>query len=72
VSDRSVGEMVDRLQHSLRKLLLWAEAAHPHTLRERAQYDLDLDEAEDLLEAAAAWMALHGPPGPRPVPRKSS
>jgi hypothetical protein len=28
-------------------------------LHERAQYDADLDEAEDLLEVTEAWIVLH-------------
>lgn len=55
----SASEMTDRLRQSLRKLLGWAEAYQPRIVSERLQYDADLDEAEDLLEAAEAWMALH-------------
>ncbi len=55
----SASEMTDRLRQSLRKLLGWAEAYEPRILGERLKYDADLDEAEDVLDAAAAWMALH-------------
>ena len=55
----SASELTDRLRQSLRKLLAWAEAYEPRFLSERLKYDADLDEAEDLLEAAEAWMALH-------------
>lgn len=41
------------------RLLRWAEAYQPTTLHEREGYDADLDEAEDLLDAAGAWLALH-------------
>lgn len=55
----SASEMTDRLRQSLRKLLGWAEAYEPRILSERLKYDADLDEAEDLLDAAEAWIALH-------------
>ena len=55
----SASELTDRLRQSLRKLLAWAEAYEPRFLSERLKYDADLDEAEDLLDAAEAWIALH-------------
>ena len=55
----SASEMTDRLRQSLRKLLGWAETHQPRILSERLRYDADLDEAEDLLDAADAWMALN-------------
>jgi hypothetical protein len=50
--------MAEKLRQSLRKLLGWAEAYEPPTLSERLRYDADLDEAEDLLDAADAWFAV--------------
>jgi len=50
--------MADKLRKSLRKLLGWAEAYEPPVLSERLRYDADLDEAEDLLDAADAWFAV--------------
>jgi hypothetical protein len=55
----SAYEMADRLRQSLRKLLGWGGAYEPRILSERSKYDADLDEAEDLLDAAEAWIALH-------------
>jgi hypothetical protein len=51
-------EMAEKLRRSLRKLLGWAEAYEPPMLSERLRYDADLDEAEDLLDAADAWFAV--------------
>jgi hypothetical protein len=48
------------LRQSLRKLLAWAEAYQPKMPSERVRYDDDLDEAEDLLEAADYWASLQG------------
>jgi len=62
----SAPELANRLRQSLRKLLAWAEAYQPTTLSERLRYDDDLDDAEDLLEAADEWAAWHGGPGTRP------
>ena len=59
MTDVSAEDMVDRLRQSMHRLLQWAEAYQPTILREREQYDADLDEAEDLLDAADAWVALH-------------
>ena len=50
-------QLANRLRQSLRKLLVWAEAYQPRDLSERRQYDSELDEAEDLLEAADRWAA---------------
>lgn len=55
----SAPELANRLRQSLRKLLGWAEAYEPKILSERLRYDDDLDEAEDLLEAADDWAATH-------------
>ena len=52
-------DMVDRLRQSMHRLLRGAEAYQPTMLHERELYDADLDEAEDLLDAADAWLALH-------------
>lgn len=60
----SAEDMVDRLRQSMHKLLQWAEAYQPTMLREREQYDADLDQAEDLLDAADAWVALHADRSP--------
>ena len=62
----SAPELANRLRQSLRKLLTWAEAYQPKMPSERVRYDDDLDEAEDLLEAADTWAALHGDPEIRP------
>ncbi len=62
----SAPELANRLRQSLRKLLAWAEAYQPKMPDERVRYDDDLDEAEDLLEAADNWAALHGDPEIRP------
>ena len=62
----SAPELAHRLRQSLRKLLGWAEAYEPKTVSERVRFDDDLDEAEDLLEAADDWAALHGSPDVRP------
>jgi hypothetical protein len=59
VADLSPDEIVGRLRQSLDTLLGWAEAYAPRMLEERARYDADLDEAEDLLEAAEAWLTLN-------------
>ena len=59
VTDVSADEMVERLRQSLCTLLGWAELYEPRMLHERAQYDADLDEAEDLLAATEAWIVLH-------------
>ena len=50
--------MAEKLRRSLRKLLGWAEAYEPPMLSERMRYDADLDEAEDLLDAADVWFAV--------------
>jgi len=55
----SAPELANRLRQSLRKLLGWAEAYEPRILSERVKYDDDLDEAEDLLEAADDWAATN-------------
>ena len=52
-------ELTNRLRQSLRKLLGWAEAYQPKILSERLRYDDDLDEAEDLLDAADDWAAAN-------------
>ena len=70
MTDVSADEMVERLRQSLTKLLGWAELYEPRMLRERAQYDADLDEAEDLLDATEAWMVLNADPWLRIVPKK--
>ena len=70
MTDLSADEMVERLRRSLTKLLGWAELYEPHMLRERAQYDADLDEAEDLLEATDAWRVLNADHWLRIVPKK--
>jgi hypothetical protein len=62
----SAPELAHRLRQSLRKLLAWAEAYQPKMLSERLRYDDDLDEAEDLLDAADSWVAFHGDPETRP------
>lgn len=67
MTDVSADEMVERLRGSLRALLRWAEAYQPRTLHERGQYDADLDDAEDLLEAIDAWIALNADRLLRPV-----
>jgi hypothetical protein len=66
--DVSAEDMLDRLRHSIHRLLQWAEAYRPTTLYERERYDADLDEAEDVLDATNAWLALHadGPGGLHP------
>lgn len=65
MTDVSAADMVDRLRHSMHRLLQWAEAYQPTMLHEREQYDADLDEAEDLLDASDAWLALHADDVPR-------
>jgi hypothetical protein len=50
--------MVERLRQSLCKLLAWAEAYQPRLPHERARFDAELDEAEDLLEATDAWIVV--------------
>ena len=59
VESMSGPELTNRLRQSLRKLLGWAEAYQPKILSERLRYDDDLDEAEDLLEAADDWAATN-------------
>jgi hypothetical protein len=71
MTDVSAEEMVERARESLRKLLRWAEAYQPRTLRERGAYDEDLDEAEDLLEAFDAWAVLNADQWLRPVRPKA-
>jgi len=70
VTDGSADEMVERLRQSLHKLLGWAELYEPRMLHERTRYDADLDEAEDLLDAADAWMVLQADSWLRIVPKK--
>ena len=72
MTDVLAHEMVERLRQSLTKLLRWAECYQPRLLRERARYDAELDEAEDLLEATDAWMALNANPRLRIVPKKNA
>ena len=52
----SAEELVGRLRQALSALLQWAEAYEPGTIGERSRYDADLDEAEDVLADADAWM----------------
>lgn len=59
MTDVSADEMVERLRQSLCTLLRWAELYEPRMLHERAQYDADLDEAEELLDATEAWIVLN-------------
>lgn len=70
MTDVSTDEMVERLRQSLNTLLRWAELYQPRTVLEREQYDIDLDEAEDLLEAVEAWVAHNGERRVRTVPKK--
>ena len=70
MTDASAHEIVERLRQSLSKLLGWAELYDPRMLHERARYDADLDEAEDLLEATEAWMVLDAGRSLRIVPTK--
>jgi hypothetical protein len=51
--------MVERLRQSLSAVLRWAELYSPRMLDERTQYDADLDEAEDALDAAEGWTLLN-------------
>jgi hypothetical protein len=60
MTDVSAEDMLDRLRHSMYRLLQWAEEYQPRTRYERERYDADLDEAEDVLDATAAWLASHG------------
>ena len=59
MTDVPAEDMVNRLRQSMHRLLQWAEAYQPTMVHEREQYDADLDQAEDLLDAADAWLALH-------------
>jgi hypothetical protein len=59
VTDVSADQMVERLRQSLDTLLGWAELYAPRMIEERARYDADLDEAEDVLEVAEAWILLN-------------
>jgi hypothetical protein len=52
-------DMVERLRQSLHTILGWAELYEPRALGDRLRYDLDLDEAEDLLDATNAWILVH-------------
>ena len=65
MTDVSAADMVDRLRHSMSRLLQWAEAYQPRMLDERERYDADLDKAEELLDASGAWLALHADDVPR-------
>jgi|RhiMetdeSRZDD1v2_1073273.scaffolds.fasta_scaffold1155094_2 hypothetical protein len=65
MTDVSATDMVDRLRQSVHRLLQWAEAYQPRMLHERERYDADLDEAEVLLDASGAWLALHADDSPR-------
>jgi hypothetical protein len=58
MTDVPADEMVARLRQSLETILAWAELYAPRTLHERTRYDADLDQAEELLGAADAWMLL--------------
>ena len=58
MTDVPADEMVARLRRSLETMLAWAELYAPRTLHERTRYDADLDQAEELLAAADAWMVL--------------
>lgn len=71
MTDVSTDDVVRRLRRSLTKLQGWALLYKPRMLRERAQYDDDLDEAEDLLEATEAWTAAHTDTPLRIVPKKA-
>jgi hypothetical protein len=51
--------IVQRLRQSLYKLLGWAERYQPQMLHERTEYDADLDEAEDLLDATEVGMVVN-------------
>lgn len=62
----SAEEMVVKLRQSLDTLLRWAEAYEPRTLNERLIYDRDLDEAESVLDAVDAWMAINPDRGHTP------
>lgn len=70
MTDVSADEMVERLRQSLYMLLEWAELYEPRTIEERARYDADLDEAEDVLEAADAWILLNADQWLRMAPKK--
>jgi hypothetical protein len=70
VTDVSADEMVKRLRQCLHKLLRWAEAYQPRMAHERAQYDADLDEVEDLLGATDAWILLNADQGLRIVRKR--
>lgn len=59
MKDLSADEMVERLRQSLHTILGWAELYEPRTLHERTHYDADLDDAEDLLDAADAWTVVN-------------
>ena len=59
MTDVSAEDLVERLRQSVSKLLGWAELYEPRTQQERARYDADLDEAEDLLEATGPLGSAH-------------
>lgn len=70
MTDVSADEMVERLRRSLSKVLEWAERYQPRMIEERARYDADLDEAEDVLTATEAWIVLHADQWLRALPKK--